>query len=93
MDYKALKGLVLKKYFSIGAFANDIGWSRNKSSRIVNGIQNPSVDDIVDLTKSLELDEPTFFNIFLKTCPQCVQSRFEVKPNKAAIRQPNNERG
>lgn len=66
MDYKALKGLVLKKYFSIGAFANDIGWSRNKSSRIVNGIQNPSVDDIVDLTKSLELDEPTFFNIFFK---------------------------
>ena len=64
MDYNKLKCKVLGKFFSITAFAKAIGWSRNKASRVVNGVQEPSCDDIVDLTNILELNEAEFFAIF-----------------------------
>lgn len=64
MDHKALKSKVLAKFFSITAFAVAIGWSRNKASRIVNGIQEPTCDDIVDLTTVLDLGEKEFFDVF-----------------------------
>ena len=55
MNHKELKSKVLGKFFSITAFAEAIGWSRNKASRIINGMQEPSCDDIVDLTNVLDL--------------------------------------
>lgn len=64
MDHIALKSKVLAKFFSITAFALAIGWSRNKASRIVNGVQEPTCDDIVDLTTVLDLGEKEFFDVF-----------------------------
>ncbi|MFR0870513.1 MAG: helix-turn-helix domain-containing protein [Oscillospiraceae bacterium] len=64
MNHKELKSKVLGKFFSITAFAEAIGWSRNKASRIINGMQEPSCDDIVDLTNVLDLGEKEFFAIF-----------------------------
>lgn len=66
MDHTSLKGYVLQKYFTITAFSKAINWKRNKSSRILNGVQEPTLDDIVELTNALDLDEQTFFNIFFK---------------------------
>ncbi len=64
MDITSLKGKVLGKFFSITAFAEAIGWSRNKASRIVNGVQEPTVDDIVSITTVLCLNEKDFFDTF-----------------------------
>lgn len=64
MDISGLKSKVMGKFFSITAFAEAIGWSRNKASRIVNGVQEPTVDDIVSITTVLCLNEEDFFNIF-----------------------------
>ena len=66
MDFLKLKGIVLQKYFSITRFADAIKWSRNKASRILNGVNEPSIDDIVEITVLLELDEKTFFDIFFR---------------------------
>ena len=46
-----LRGAVLSKYKTIGEFSEAIGWKRNKSSRILNGIQTPSADEIEEITK------------------------------------------
>ena len=64
MDCEKLKSKVLGKFFSLTAFANAIGWTRNKASRIVNGVSKPSLDDIKDMTEVLCLNEKEFFEIF-----------------------------
>ncbi len=64
MDISSLKSKVLGKFFTITAFAEAIGWSRNKASRIVSGSQEPTLDDVVSITTVLCLNEEEFFNIF-----------------------------
>ena len=64
MDSNGLKSKVMGKFFSITAFADAMGWSRNKASRVVNGIQEPTVDDVTAMTSVLDLSEKEFFNIF-----------------------------
>ena len=60
-----IRGAVFSKYPTIEAFANAIGWRRNKASRIVNGIQSPSVSDIEQMSKCLDIVETsTFMAIF-----------------------------
>jgi len=60
-----IRGLVYSKYNSIGDFAADIGWKRNKASRIVNMRQPPSKKDMEDMIVTLEIPEthvaPVFF--------------------------------
>ena len=75
MDFLKMKGIVLQKYFSRTRFADAINWSRNKTSRILNGVNEPSIDDIVEITVLIELDEKTFFDIFFAACPHCIESR------------------
>lgn len=67
MNTKTLKGLVLKKFFTISAFADNVGWKRNKASRIINGIQEPSIPDIVVIAGALDLNEREFFDIFFSS--------------------------
>ena len=64
MDSRKLKGIVLQKFFSITNFAAAMKWSRNKATRILNGVSEPTIDDIVGMTEVLELDEKTFVVIF-----------------------------
>ena len=64
INIKELKGHVMKKFYTITAFANAIGWTRNKSSRIINGVTEPTIDDIVAIATILELSEGEFFTIF-----------------------------
>lgn len=64
MDAKKLKGLILQKFYTISAFADSVGWKRNKASRIINGLQEPSIPDIVAIAGALNLSEQEFFDIF-----------------------------
>lgn len=61
-----IRGAVFKKFTSITEFAKAIGWSRNKASRVVNGDQIPTADDIEQMaiifdTVSAEKFMPVFF--------------------------------
>ena len=61
-----IRGAVFKKFSSITEFADAIGWSRNKASRIVNGDQVPDANDIEKMaicldTISAEKFMPVFF--------------------------------
>lgn len=60
-----IRGIVFSMFSSISSFANAIGWKRNKASRIVNGIQEPSVEDMEAMAKCLNIsDAATFVSIF-----------------------------
>lgn len=60
-----LRGLVLSKYRTITDFSNAIGWKRNRSGRILRGEQELSMNDIIDLTLTLDIDDRDLFdNIF-----------------------------
>lgn len=60
-----IRGIVFSKYPNITMFAKDMNWDRRKASRIVNGIQRPSADDMEQMADCLEInDDSTFVSIF-----------------------------
>ena len=60
-----VRGLVYSKFKNITEFALAAEWSRNKASRIVNGEQDPSLDDICVLTRVLNIEtQQAFIDIF-----------------------------
>lgn len=60
-----IRGAVFSKFNSISAFADAICWKRTKASRIVNGIQRPSANDMEQIAKCLDItDAAKFVSIF-----------------------------
>ena len=57
------RGVVYSKFKSIAAFSDSIGWTRQKGTNIVNGITEPSLDDVDKMAKALGLpiEEPAAF--------------------------------
>jgi plasmid maintenance system antidote protein VapI len=51
-----LRGLILSRYRSIRAFANDIGWSPQKAARIISGTQTANIEQVVEMSKKLGID-------------------------------------
>lgn len=62
MKRMTLRGIILSKYKTIGAFSDAIGWSRNKAGRIIRGEQELSMRDIVELTAILEIEDRQLFD-------------------------------
>ena len=61
------RGLVFSKYKNISEFASAIGWSRNKASRIINGIQKPDANDMEKMAEALDIKTPeAFMGIFFR---------------------------
>ena len=60
-----IRGLIYRWYPTLTAFANDVDWTRQKASAIVNGIQEPSLDDIHIIAKATNEDADTIASIFL----------------------------
>ena len=50
-----IRGVVYNRYRSIAALASAIGWTRQKATMIVNGQQEPSLDDCDKLAKALDM--------------------------------------
>ena len=61
----SIRGAVFSMYSTISAFADAIGWSRNKASRILNGIQKPTGDEMEQIANCLKIsDASRFVSIF-----------------------------
>lgn len=56
-----LRGAVFAKFKNITEFAKAVGWSRNKASRIVNGVQEPSAGEIERMADVLGIHTPEKF--------------------------------
>ena len=55
MEGITFRGLVYSKFKTIADFAQVIGWTRQKATNIVNGLQEPSLDDTDKMAKALDL--------------------------------------
>lgn len=73
MNENKIRGVVLGAYPSITAFAKGVNWSRQKASAIINGKQEPSLDDIYVISKAVKKDADEIASIFLQSKTQkCV---------------------
>ena len=60
-----IRGLVFSKYHSISEFGQAMKWGRQKASRIVNGIQKPTAEDMEQMAEHFDIhDAVTFVSIF-----------------------------
>lgn len=60
------RGLVYSKFKTIADFAQAIGWTRQKATNIVNGLQEPSLDDTDKMAKALDLSLDETARFFLQ---------------------------
>lgn len=71
-----LRGAVLARFKSITSFANAMEWDRKKASRIVNRVQQPTVNDMEQMADCLDiLDADSFLHIFLPSIPTKWESK------------------
>ena len=60
-----IRGAVFSKFPTILSFAEAIGWKRNKASRIVNGVQKPTVEEAEQIASCLGIsDADVFLSVF-----------------------------
>lgn len=63
-----IRGAVFRRFQSVSAFAEAIGWSRQKASRIVNGQQRPTAADMEEIAGCLGIDDAQeFWSVFFPT--------------------------
>lgn len=61
----ALRGHVFSQYENLTVFSDKLGWDRGKTSRIVNGKQRPSADEMEQIASALNVhDVNTFMDLF-----------------------------
>lgn len=65
INTKLLRGSIYKVYKSQTEFSKDVGWSKNKIGRILNGTSIPSINDCNVLLSKLFLSDEEYKNIFL----------------------------
>ena len=65
MNLNKLRGAVYEKFPSSSACAVNIGWTKQKLSNILNGLQIPNVYDIKLIAESCELSNEKLLDIFL----------------------------
>lgn len=59
------RGLVYSKFKTIADFAQAIGWTRQKATNIVNGVQEPSLEDTDKMAKALNMSLEETAKFFL----------------------------
>ena len=74
MERKAdsIRGVVYDRFRSIAAMADVIGWTRQKAWMIVNGQQEPSLDDCDKLAKALDMSFEETAQFFLTKKSQVI---------------------
>ena len=73
MNENKIRGIVFGHYSSITAFANAVNWSRQKATNIIEGKQEPRLDDIYVIARAVGEDAEEIASIFLQRKTQnCV---------------------
>lgn len=66
MEEIQFRGVVYSNFKSIAEFANSIGWTRQKATNIVNGVREPSLDDVDKMAKALGMSFAETAQFFLR---------------------------
>ena len=59
-----VRSLIYAKYKNASLFADRIGWSRQKLSKVINGKYEPSLTDIIDIASGLDVKPIEIAQIF-----------------------------
>lgn len=62
---KTIRGLVYDKFNSLRSFSKAVGWDRTKTSNIINGIREPRVSDLSDMSRVLNIPIEDLAKFFL----------------------------
>ena len=65
MDLCRLRGEIVAAYRTQSAFADAIGWHKNKVTNMLNGKYKPDTDEVAMIADMLQLDANGFCTIFL----------------------------
>lgn len=65
MNTNKLRGEIVASFKTQYAFADAIGWHRNKVSRMLCGKYKPDTDEVASIARILGLDEQKYCAIFL----------------------------
>ena len=60
------RGLVYSRYKSMQEFSEAIGWQRNKTARIMNGVQEPNSEEMRTIAELFHLSSEEFIDIFFE---------------------------
>lgn len=63
---KELRGMIYSKYNSESDFANSLGWPRQKLNKITNGIKEPTIEELNQLSIGLDVSVEAMAQIFLR---------------------------
>lgn len=66
MNRDKFRGLVYSKYKSMQEFSTAIGWQRNKTARIMNGVQEPNSEEMRTIAELFHLSSNEFIDIFFE---------------------------
>jgi hypothetical protein len=65
MDILRLRGEIVAIYKTQSAFADCVGWHKNKVSNILTGKYKPDTDDVAIMVDALKMSSDKFSEIFL----------------------------
>lgn len=65
MNVNRLRGEIVAEYKTQTAFAEAIGWHKNKVSKMLCGLYKPDTDEVSLIASVLRLDERKYCDIFL----------------------------
>ena len=65
MDLYRLRGEIVAEYRTQTAFADAIGWHKNKVTKMLTGKYKPDTDEVAEIADLLHLDASKFCDIFL----------------------------
>lgn len=65
MDVYRLRGEIVAEYRTQSAFAEAIGWHKNKVTKMLTGKYKPDTDEVAQIASLLHFDESKFCEIFL----------------------------
>ena len=65
MNLRRLRGEIVAEYRTQTAFADAIGWHKNKVTKMLTGKYKPDTDEVAEITDLLHLDASKFCDIFL----------------------------
>ena len=62
---RRLRGEIVTEFRTQSAFADAIGWHKNKVTKMLTGKYKPDTDEVAKIAFLLHLDESKFCDIFL----------------------------
>lgn len=64
IETNELRGLIFSHHRSLREFSDAIGWQKKKTSRIMLGIQEPTLKDVKEIAVHFKLSRQEFLELF-----------------------------